>query len=555
MSNTAQLEEKLKICFTQGQWAEAESLCLKLISLNPGRSDFTLKLVKIRAKQERFEESLQTLEPLFNVEPKADLYALKGQILALMGRNDEALKALETALSQGSHNAEVHYLYGLLTLDLGKLNLAWPHLIQAWKLQPENAYFGSVALFHSLAYPKIDDTQRAELYKNWANQYLNPLTPAQSHFKNAPDPKRRLRIGFVSGDFCSHAVNTLLLPLFEKLDRDPFEIFAYAQIFRKRDEKTALFQKLSDHWLEIQNLSSDQVFQIIQSDQIDILIDCSGHTEGERLEVFAKKPAPVQITGFGFVFTTGLKAIDYLFSDPIAIPPERESLFAERILPLPSQLLWYPSSSPIQQLELTPLPCESNGFITFGSGNRLFKLNETVIKLWSKLLKKIPQSRLVLKSKEFDQAWIRQVFQENFASQGISPDRLRFYGKTALTEHLKFYNEIDIALDPFPYNGGITSCEALYMGVPVIVLNDGALRTGPSLLTLTGIPELLAKSPEDYLKIATELANNRDLLRGYRQNLRTQLLNSPVADTQGFVSHVSSALRTAWQTWCHEQRS
>lgn len=442
-------------------------------------------------------------------------------------------------------------IVGIL-FDFGRTQEAWQHLQTLLEAYPEDLDAGGLLRFYLPAVPGLSDRRRRAIYENWDRAFARPLLPEPLVFSNDPDPQRRLRVGYVSADFCFHAAAHDLYPLFAYADRHQVEIFAYAHTMAP-DDLTSWFRARADHWIEIQDLHDKDVAARIRADQIDILVDCSGQTAGSRLGVFARKPAPIQISAFGFVFTTGMQAMDYQFSDAIATPPEREAAFSERLIHLPSQIHWAPLIPKIAALPVNEPPCLSRGYITFGSGNASYKLNEYVVALWAAILRQEPQSRLHLKHMQFGNPDVQDAFRQAFAVHGVEPERLLFSGKTPLIEQLCFYHDIDIALDPFPYTGGMTTCETLFMGVPVVVLDGDGVRTSASLVTLAGAPELIAPNPEAYVALALELARNPQRLAAYRRRLRAGLQASPVMQSELFARHVEAAYRIVWQQWCAQQ--
>jgi protein O-GlcNAc transferase len=436
-----------------------------------------------------------------------------------------------------------------LLFKFGRSQEAWQNLqtlLEAW---PENRQYANTLRFYLPAMPGLNDLRRRELYENWDRVFMQPLRPATPVYSQSADPQRRLRIGYVSGDFRLHAAAYDLYPLFKQANPEQVELFAYAQQTHS-DDITTWFQEHSDHWREIQTLSDQAVAEQIQADQIDILVDCSGPSSGNRLGIFARKPAPIQISAFGFVFTTGMQAIDYQFSDAVATPPERAAAFSETLIHLPSQIHWAPLIDEIANLPLTPPPCLSRGYITFGCGNNSYKLNEYVVALWASILRGMPQARLHLKHTDFGLPDMQQAFRQAFASHHINPERLIFSGKTSILEHLQFYNDIDIALDPFPYTGGMTTCETLFMGTPLIALDGDGVRTSPSLLTLAGASDLLARTPEQYVSLALKLARDPARIAALQGTLRSGLQQSPVMNSVLFARSVEAAYRAVWQDWC-----
>jgi predicted O-linked N-acetylglucosamine transferase (SPINDLY family) len=309
---------------------------------------------------------------------------------------------------------------------------------------------------------------------------------------------------------------------------------------------------MAHQWRMITGMKDADVAQLMRKDQIDILVDLAGHTSDNRLLVFARKPAPIQVTYLGYPGSSGLSTMDYRISDNFADPPGMtESLHTEKLVRLPHGFLCYrpPASAP----DVGPLSADKTGFITFGSFNHLAKITHFTVKMWAKILKQIPNSRLLIKSQGLnDPAW-RKALSDRFAAQGIGEDRLEMLAKIpSLGNHLQLYHRIDIALDPFPYHGTTTTLEAMWMGVPVISLagKTHASRVGVSLLSNTGLTELIAQSPEEYVQIATKLAGDLPRLRELHANLRPRLAASPLLDAKTFARDIEAAYRQMWRDYC-----
>jgi predicted O-linked N-acetylglucosamine transferase (SPINDLY family) len=313
---------------------------------------------------------------------------------------------------------------------------------------------------------------------------------------------------------------------------------------------TERFRAQADQWRSTVGLSDKQMAQLIHQDQIDILIDLAGHTAGNRLLVFAQKPAPVQITWLGYPNTTGLTTIDYRITDAYTDPPGlNDALHSEQLIRLPqTNWIYQPPQNcpPPNQLSVT-------ASIRFGCFNNFSKVTEPMMRVWAQILENVPNSTLLLKANALTSPEIQQRVRRIFQAQCISPERLELMGWTrSAVDHLTRYNQIAIALDPFPYHGTTTTCEALWMGVPVITLagQTHVSRVGVSLLTNVGLPELIAESPEDYIRIAVELANDLPRLQELRSTLRQRMEQSPLMDAPKFARNIEAAYRQMWHNWC-----
>jgi predicted O-linked N-acetylglucosamine transferase (SPINDLY family) len=363
-------------------------------------------------------------------------------------------------------------------------------------------------------------------------------------------PDRRLRIGYVSPDFRAHSVASFLEPVLARHDTDNFDVVCYAQVAHP-DRTTERLRQLAGHWRDTCAQSDEQVANMIRQDRIDILVDLAGHTRNNRLTVFTHRPAPIQLTYLGYPNTTGLPQIDYRLTDALADPPEADALHTERLVRLPRGFLCY--SAPQDAPAVSPLPATAVGHITFGSLNNLAKVNEQVVELWARVLHAVPGAQLLLKGKALcDQATAGR-FVEMFARHRIPADRLRLASWAATrAQHLTTYAQVDIALDPFPYNGTTTTCEALWMGVPVVALagDRHAARVGVSILTHVGLREFIATTPDDYVRTAAGLAADRARLVALRASLRRRMADSPLCDGAAFTRDIEATYRAMWETWC-----
>jgi predicted O-linked N-acetylglucosamine transferase (SPINDLY family) len=364
------------------------------------------------------------------------------------------------------------------------------------------------------------------------------------------DASRRVRMGYLSSDFRWHSVAHFILPVLRQHDRNRFEIFIYHN-HAKEDSITAEARQLSDHFRNISKASDEQATQLIRDDKLDILIDLNGLTQHHRLAVLANRVAPIQLNWIGYPNTTGLAAMDYRLVDALTDPPgPSEQLHSETLIRLPVPFLAFASLEPPPPLSSPP--CDANGFISFGSFNALPKLNPPLLECWAGILLQVPDSRLLIKNLGMDFESPRQQIIEVFTAKGLDPQRISFAGKNdSQAGHLQFYDQIDISLDSYPYNGTTTTCDSLVMGVPV-VSRAGAehrSRVGLSLLSAIGLESLVACSENELIKIATSLAADRNRLIEYRATLRRKLLSSPLADAASLTASLEKEVLNALEKW------
>jgi predicted O-linked N-acetylglucosamine transferase (SPINDLY family) len=390
-------------------------------------------------------------------------------------------------------------------------------------------------------------------HRRWAERFATGL--AGHPFDTSPDPEKKLRIGYVSADFKDgHPLTYFIKNVLAAYDREHFSVTCYSNVARA-DATTEHFAAMVDEWRDISNVADDEAARLIRADRIDLLVDLGGHCGGNRLLLFARKPAPVQITWLGYPDTTGLPAIDYRFTDGIADPPGASERFhTERLVRPAGGFLCY--TPPASELAVSALPAWFNSRVTFASFQYPAKLTAGVIATWARVLQQVPRSELLLHhcfSDYFDaNGAVRTRIVRAFAALGIEPGRLQFVGSVSFENHLKLYGHADIALDTFPYNGTTTTCESLWMGVPVITLEGAthAGRVGKSILTRAGLGGLVASTPESYVQAAVDLAADLEKLARLRASLRGLLERSPLMDNAGFTRGIESEYRNLWLRWC-----
>lgn len=477
-----------------------------------------------------------------------------GITLQNLGQLDAAMPYFEKALEIAPEFADAAVNLAIVYSGLGQLHKALVGVRRAMQLSPESVSAHSVLLFLN---NYLDDKPADELLseaKIFGALVARKAESADGKWHNSADPDRRLRIGFVSGDFRAHPVGYFVEGVLSALASDPsrLELFAYHSSFHL-DATTQRIKTYCDGWSSIVGLSDEVVYNKIRDDGIDILIDLSGHTLFGRLSLFAWKPAPVQVSWLGYFATTGVAEIDYLIADPWTLPPSEEVNFTETIVRLPETRLCF--TPPDENIEVAELPALRNGYVTFGCFNTLTKMNDAVVALWSRILHEVPDSRLFLMSHLLSDKSVQQQTIARFRSLGIVGERLVLKGFAPRADYLATYNQVDIALDPFPYCGGTTTVEALWMGVPVLTLEGRSFlsRQGVGLLMNAGLPQWVAASKEGYVARAVAHAGDVDRLAAMRSGLRAQVLASPVFDAKRFAVHFEVALRRMWNAWCAQQ--
>ncbi|MFH1604901.1 MAG: tetratricopeptide repeat protein [Pseudomonadota bacterium] len=437
----------------------------------------------------------------------------------------------------------VYNNWGLLLQREGRLHDAVNLYRDALEAVPVEATLRSNLLFLLTAMADIDPGELLQQHRTWGKLHVR----AYAAHTNPPDPERRIRVGYVSADFCDHALAFFILPVLVNRDRALTEAVCYYN-GTKQDQVTARLRQSADRWRNIGAMGDAEVDALVRADGIDILVDLSGHTSGNRLMLFAGKPAPVQVTYLGYANTTGLDSMDYRITDGYADPAGMEERYTEKLLRMPHSLWCYEPLRPAPPAGHAPML--ERGYATFASFNGLYKLNQGLMKAWAAILHAVPDSRLMLVNLPAGTARERVVGW--LESEGIDRGRLEIHERLATDEFWAAHRRADIALDPFPCNGGATTCESLWLGVPVVTLAGKAFvgRAGVSLLSTCGLPQLIAASPEEYIALAAGLARDPARLAGIRQALKERLPASPLLDVPAYVRALEAHYREIWRHWC-----
>jgi len=474
------------------------------------------------------------------------------RILLLMYNPGKAHAYVQAALKMDPLNlialrnlASVQYLRGDLDSSLATLR-------KVLSLAPQKIKVHSGLIFSMHYSPSIDSKAILDECTIWSDKFERPILSQNTPPMRSGAPNKKLRVGFVSPDLFDHSVGRSLLPLFARHDNSQYDIYCYSNSATS-DHLTFELQKYSTKWHNIIKMPDLSVANLISDAQIDILVDLSLHSSSHRLLIFAHKPAPIQMTYLGYPGTTGMKSMDYRISDRF-IDPENETteLYSEETLYITSYWCYQEPKVKIP-IFVSTLPALKNGFITFGCLNNISKISEPAIHCWTNLLKEIPSSKLLLYCPEGDH-W--DMVTEKFTSRGIDKSRVALLARQSFTKYFEAYREIDIALDPFPFGGGITTCDATWMGVPVVSLRGKTAvgRGATSILTNIGMPGQIANSQEEYISIAKGLCSDLERLAATRKGLREKFQQSPVMDGKRFAAEMGQLFRQAWVKYCEQKK-
>jgi predicted O-linked N-acetylglucosamine transferase (SPINDLY family) len=500
-----------------GQLVEAEASLRRALGVKPDFVDALYNLAIVLLKQAKFPEALAQYEEVLRLQP--DHAAARRNLANILwehGRMEEALAAYRTALNCNPEAADLH----------------------------------SCVLLISQYLPGSDARTMRNECARWNQKHAEPLKALIRPHPNSPDPERRLRIGYVSPDFRFHVDSFFTVPLLSNHDHKLYEIVCYADVAQP-DPVTERLRSYADVWRRTLGLSDAEVAELVRSDQIDILVDLEMHSAGNRLLVFARKPAPVQVAWLAYPGTTGLSAIDYRLTDPYLDPPGLfDDFYSEETIRLPETFWCYDPL--VDQPSVNSLPALENGIITFGCLNNFCKVNERCLALWAGALREVQPSRLLLRAPG---SQARNRVLTILEREGIAESRIEFVDTLPRHEYLPLYHRIDLCLDPIPYNGHTTSLDAFWMGVPTVTLvgNTVVGRAGWSQLCNLGFPELAAQAPEQYVALAALLAEDLPRLQGLRSTLRQRMQQSPLMDAKRFARHMEQAFRHMWRNWCRGQ--
>jgi len=530
-----------------GRLEESEHNFRRALALRPGFAEAHNNLGTVLAELQRWEEAEHSYRQALALRPDHVLaHNNLGNALRQTGRLGEAEQCYRRALVLRPDLAEGHNHLGNVLRDLGLWGEAMRSYRRALELNPDSSKAYDNLLFLLNYVPGLSAAEIYVEHREFGRRFGGAVD-IRAH-GNVRNPKRRIRVGYVSGDFRDHSVAYFIEPILATHNRKQFENFCYYN-FPRTDSVTVRLKSLADHWRDVSPLNDDALANLIRGDGIDILVDLSGHTAHNRLLAFARKPAPLQATWLGYLNTTGLDAVDYRITDSQACPSGLlDECHSEKLIRLPDSQWCYkpPAVSP----EIGPLPSAKAGFITFAVFTTSIKICDPMIELWSRLLERVPRARLLVVTAV--QNSVSEEFIERFMRAGISRERLELLGSKPFNEYLAMHRLVDVMLDTFPYSGGTTTCHALWMGVPVVSLSGDTAtsRGGASLLHAVGLRDLVAHTTDQYLDIAAGLAYDRKRLASLRSGLRDRMRCSPLMDSTRFTRHLEKAYGAAWRAWC-----
>ena len=529
------------------QYKDAKNSYQKAIDLKPQTAEFFNNQGSVMRLLKKYDQAKKNFKKAIKLRPSfEEAYNNLAITFHDLGEFDEAEKSFRKSIELNKNYAPAYNSFGYFLYDTWRLNEAELNLKKAIKLKPNHfPYYSNLLFLKSIS--SLNNTQ----YFNEAIEFgriLNKdISFKFSEWSYKKNPKK-LRIGFISPDFKNHPIGFFLEGLLENIDRTSIELFAYS-IGLKDDGFTKKLKPLFDNWRSLNQNNDNDVAKTIHEDQIHILIDLAGHTVNNRMPILSMKPSPIQITWLGYWATSGLKEMDYIFGDPYITPINDTEKFTEKIWRLPHSIFCL--KEPEYNLKITPLPAVSNGFITFGCFNNITKMNNEVVEVRSKILNSIPDSKLFLKDKKLsNELWRKEVLKK-YSDLGINENRIILEGSSKREEYLSSYNQVDIALSPFPYGGGTTTIEGLWMGVPAIVKKGNSFisRIGETIFYNTDFQDWIAKDNKDYISKAINFSSNLDYLHKIRKNMRKNLTTKPIFDIKNFTINFENSLWSIWKKY------
>jgi protein O-GlcNAc transferase len=536
----------------QGQLAEAAASYQRAIDIKPEYVAALSNLGLAWKNLGRLEEATACLQRALHFNPKsAPVHNTLGLVLHKQGQLDGAAASLRRSIDLEPGFAIAHNNLGHVLDSLGELAEAARCFRRAVELRPDYAEADSNLLNTLQFCPDYDSRALAEEAGRWDRQHARPLARFIRPHVNDPTPDRRLRVGYISPDFRDHVVGRNIAPLLRCHDPSQVEVTLYANVTRT-DAMTDQLRQYAQAWHTITSWPDDKVAEKIVEDRIDILVDLALHLSGNRLLVLARKPAPVQVTFAGYPGSTGLSTIDYRLTDPYLDPAGLfDAFYSEASYRLPHSFWCYDPQT--TQPPLNSLPAQKNGHVTFGCLNNFCKVNVPMLKIWAKALRAVPGSRLLLLTHEGSHC---RRTREVLAQEGIAADRITFAANRPRHQYLELYHQIDVGLDTSPYNGHTTSLDSFWMGVPVVTLVGSTVvgRAGLCQLTNLGLTDLIATTPEEFVRAAVELANDLARLSELRGSMRERMQKSPLMDAAGFARAIEAAYRDMWRRWCDAKK-
>jgi predicted O-linked N-acetylglucosamine transferase (SPINDLY family) len=534
---------------------EALADCDKALALKPNDADVLANRGNALTQLRRFDDALVSYDQALAINPRlSTAWVGRGNVLLNLNRYAEAFTAYQNALEAKPDNLNAMSQLAHFHERQGRTEEAIACYDRALAIKPDfaDAISNKIFTLDFAINVGIEEQQAARKY--WWSQVGAKIAATSSFsYDNDRDPARRLVLGYVSADFRRHSAAAIFRPVLQNHDKTQFEIACYSCSVAQ-DERTEDFRRIADKWVDASQWSDRILADRVYADRIDILIDLSGHSAGHRLGAFARKPAPIQVTAWGHGTGTGLPSIDYLFCDPVTMPPSVRHLFAEKLYDLPCIIT---TEAPPPNLRPSDPPVLSKGYVTFGVFNRMAKVSDDAVAVWAAILERVQGSRLLMKDGALNEDAVRAGLRERFAARGVAPDRIDFLGYTPREQHLAAFGNVDICLDPFPQNGGVSTWEALHMGVPVVAkLGDVPVsRLSSAILSSIGLSDWVAGSADEYVSIAATRASTPEKLKALRHALAAKIAASASGNGALYTRAVEQAYRAMWEDYCRRRRT
>jgi protein O-GlcNAc transferase len=539
---------------SSGDVAHALAYFEQALGIDPKHFWALVSAAALQHRRGALESALDLYQKALEVDPShaGNIHVNMGVILKDMVRVSASKAVLTRAVQLAPHSPEAHYNLGLVLYELGEITGAKNHFEAAIALRPDfQSAHSSLLCLYGLS-GAYDPQESYQKHREWATRFADPLAPKSDSFHTTFDRDRRITIGYVSADLRNHSMQFFIEPVLEHHDRNTFQIICYDN-WHGTDAVNTRLQGYVDKWRKIDSLTDEAVAELIRQDRVDILIDLSGHTTGNRLLVFARRPAPVQVSWLGYMCTTGLTAMDYRITDSNLDPPgTTEAHYSEKLFRVSAAATFSP---PVNCPPVSELPARKNGYVTLLSVNNFTKVSDEVIALWVTILADIPGARLRLLALGGDEPSIQEEiirrFQSFSHSKRLDLDRrIIIQGRRPISEFLQVFSEADIALDPFPYSGGTTSLHTLWMGLPIVTM-EGDLelsRSTSGMIHACGLSHLVANSKSSYLSIACRLADDLEELAKLRSGLRASLAESIIGRSREVTASVEAAFKSMLST-------
>ncbi|MGJ4947751.1 tetratricopeptide repeat protein [Bradyrhizobium sp. HKCCYLS20291] len=516
------------------------------LAIKPGAPQVLAQRGRVHQMSGRFAPAMADYEAALARDPMLEVALLGKAQLAYFTDISVTVNACRKVLEQNPRSLDAWLWLGICFGKQGEVEAAVAHFDRALEIRPDYPEAMTAKIFVLEFKPGADFALHQAVRREWWERIGVHIARRPAPVRDL-DPERRLRIGYVSSDFRQHSAAHTYLPVLRHRDRQNFFLACYS-CSPVQDSVTEKFRACADVWVDATQMSDDELADRVEADQIDILVDLSGHTSGNRLPLFARKPAPIQVTAWGSGTGTGLPTIDYFFGDPVTVPEAARPLFAEQVYDLPAVI----TTEGVPGIVPAPLPMLQNGHISFGVFNRIDKISDAALEVWTRIMHALPDCRIVMKNGSLDDPLLRDRLLARFAAHGVAPERVVCLGRSSREEQMAQFAQVDISLDPFPQNGGVSTWESLQAGVPVIAKLglSAASRAAAGIVTSVGLGEFVAETDEAYIALAVSWASKPEELARIRADLPSMLASSASGNVATYARKVEEAYRLFWRRHC-----